>query len=68
MKTFEVCFLHSKLKSITDDWLIFKSAYDETRNFLIVSTYELLNIRQASIVDERWYAKKNHTKNPRRKL
>ena len=59
MKTFEVCFLHSKVNSIIDAWHIFKSSYDETSNFLIVSSYELLNICQASIVDETWYAKKS---------
>ena len=67
MKTFEVLFLHSKVESINDAWHIFESSYDETSNFFIVSSYELLNICQASIVDEPWYAKKNHTKKPRRK-
>ena len=57
MKTFEVWFLHSKVESIIDAWHIFKSSYDETTNLLIVSSYELLNICQASIVDESWYAK-----------
>ena len=51
MKTFEVWFLHSKVESIIDAGHIFKSSYDETSNFLIVSSYELLNICQASIVD-----------------
>ena len=46
------------MKSIIDDWHISKSSYDENSNFLIVSSYELLNIYQASIVDEPWYAKK----------
>ena len=50
--------MHSKVKSIIDAWHIFKSSYDETSNFLIVSSYELLNICQASILDEPWYAKK----------
>ena len=50
--------MHSKVESIIDAWHIFKSSYDETSNFLIVSSYELLNICQASIVDEPWYAKK----------
>ena len=54
-----MCFLHSKVKSIIDAWHIFKSSYDETSNLLIVSSYELLNICQASIVDETWYAKKS---------
>ena len=49
--------MDSKVKSIIDAWHIFKSSYDETINFLIVSSYELLNICQASIVDETWYAK-----------
>ena len=49
--------MHSKVKSIIDAWHIIKSSYDETRNFLIVSSYELLNICQASIVYEIWYAK-----------
>ena len=60
-----MCFLHSEVKSIIDAWHIFKSSYDETSNFLIVSSYELLNICRASIVDETRYAEKNHTKNPR---
>ena len=67
MKTFEVHFLHSKVKSVIDAWHIFKSSYDETINKLLVSSYELLNIWQAPIVDQPWYAKKNYTKNPRRK-
>ena len=67
MKTFEVWFLHTKVESIIDAWNIFKSSYDETSNFFIVSSYELLNIWQAPIVDQPWYAKKNYTKNPRRK-
>ena len=51
VKTFEVCFLPSKVKSIIDDWHVFKSLHDETSNFLIVSSYEILNVCQASIVD-----------------
>ena len=54
-----MCFLHIKVKSIADAWHIFKSSYDETSNFFIVSSYELLNICQASILDETLYAKKN---------
>ena len=54
-----MCFLHSKVKSIIDSWHIFKSSYDETSILLIVSSYELLNICQGSIVDETWYVKKN---------
>ena len=50
--------MHSKVKSIIDAWHIFKSSYDETSNFLIFSSYELLIICQASIVDETQYAKK----------
>ena len=68
VKTFEVYFLHSKVKSIFDAWHTFESSDDETSNFLIVSSYELFNICQASIIDETLYEKKNHTKNPRRKL
>ena len=49
--------MHSKVESIIDAWHIFKSSYDGTSNFLIVSPYELLNICQASIIDETWYAK-----------
>ena len=52
MKTFEVHFLHSKVKSIVDAWHIFKSSNDETSIFLIVTSYEILNICQASGVDE----------------
>ena len=62
-----MCFLLGKEKSIIDAWHIFKSSYDETSIFLIVSSYELLNICQASNVDETPYTKKNHTKNPWRK-
>ena len=51
--------MHSKVESIIDDWHIFKSSYDETSNFLIVSSNKLSNISQATIVDETWYAKKN---------
>ena len=46
------------MKSISDVWHIFKSSSDETSNFLIVASYELLNICQASILDETLYAKK----------
>ena len=49
--------MHSKVKSIIDAWHIFKSSYDETSIFFIVSLYELLNICQASVVDETWCAK-----------
>ena len=50
--------MHSKVKSIIDTWHIIESSYDETSNFLIVSSYGLFNICQASIVVETWYAKK----------
>ena len=53
----EGCRTFTKVKSIIDAWHLFKSSYDETSNFLIISSYELLNICQASIVDESWYAK-----------
>ena len=56
-------FLHRKVESIIDAWRIFKNSYDITSNFLIVSSYELLNKCQVSIVDEPWYEKKS-CKNP----
>ena len=33
-------------------WHIFKTLYDETSKILMVSSYELLNIWQAAILDE----------------
>ena len=52
LETFGVYFMHNKVKSAIEDCHIFESSYDETSNFLIVSSYELLKICQASIVDE----------------
>ena len=52
VRTFEVCFLHSKVKSIIDDWDVFESSYDKASNCSIVPSYELLNICLTSMVDE----------------
>ena len=45
-------FLHSKVKPITDVRYIFETSYDEARKFLTVSSYKLLIICQAVILDE----------------
>ena len=50
--TFEVRFLHSKVKSKIDVWHIVKGSYDKTNKLLIVSSYELLNIHQAANLDD----------------
>ena len=45
-------FFAYQVSSTIDAWHIFKSSYNETNNFLIVSSYELLKKCQPSIVDE----------------
>ena len=35
VKTFEVCFLHSKVNYIINECHIFKSSYDKTSKFFI---------------------------------
>ena len=48
---FQYAFFAYQVSSTIDACHIFKSSYDETINKLLVSSYELLNICQASIID-----------------
>ena len=55
-------FFAYKVSSRIDAWHIFKSSYDETIKKLLVSSYELLNICQASIIDFTLLCKKHISK------
>ena len=61
-RIYSLLFFAYQVSPTIDAWHIFKSSYDETINKLLVSSYELLNICQASIIDFTLLCKKHISK------
>ena len=55
--TFVMWFFQREVESIIEAWHMFTGSYDKTSKILVVSSYELVKMCQASMVDEFSYAK-----------